>query len=139
MTVIWVSKFLVFPLSRLIKILLLDSFSRICSLLSMEPCSGQQEKYQSKPVGGPSKEVAPSKPPSLYRIAAIFQRHVYKARFRAIYSIDFGGLMGTGFFGGIFALIGLWRKKGSAIDFKERPKTAQPIGESHSETVLQPT
>ena len=75
----------------------------------------------------------------MYGIVAIFQRHVYKARSHAIYNIDFGELMGTGFFAGIFALIGLWRKKGSAIDFKERPKTAQPIGESHSETVLQPT
>ena len=45
------------------KTLLLDSFSRICSLLSMEPCSGQQDKYQSKPVGNTSKEVDPSKPP----------------------------------------------------------------------------
>ena len=41
-------------------------------------------------------------------------RYVCNARLHAIYSIDFVGLMGTGFFAGIFALIGLWRYWGSS-------------------------
>ena len=83
------------------KTLLLECFSRISSLLSMEPCSGQQGKYQSKPVGNPSKEFAPSKPPSLYRIVAIFNGMSRRQDF--MLSIA-------------FILVGLWAP-GSLLEF----------------------